>query len=296
MWRIVGSEQRLARSAALGPARAGWRRWLPILPVLTLLSVGCSSAQGPSTPQGHSTSRAPSTPATPRADPAAARIGQWTMPFDIGAVAIHSQVMPNGKVLLWAYPRSTVGTWAVVLDPATRTFTNVSMSYQRDAFCSGNDLLPNGDVFLTGGHQYHGQNPSTHEDDTGSPDTDTFNPATETWTQGPPMDQARWYPTNLELEVGRVPPRLIHWWPLRPCLSRRVEGVGVGGAGVILVGAGVLPVVLVAAGEEHVPVRQQVVPAAERVTLVAHADVCERSRGGIQDHGPRADRASRVGP
>jgi len=126
------------------------------------------------------------------------------MPFDIGAVAIHSQVMPNGKVLLWAYPRSTVGTWAVVLDPATRTFTNVSMSYQRDAFCSGNDLLPNGDVFLTGGHQYHGQNPSTHEDDTGSPDTDTFNPATETWTQGPPMDQARWYPTNLELGNGNI--------------------------------------------------------------------------------------------
>jgi Galactose oxidase-like, Early set domain len=196
------------------PARAGWRRWLPILPALTLFSVGCSTAQGYSAPKGHSTtSRGYGASATPRADPAAARIGQWAAPFDIGVVGIHSQVMPDGKVLLWAYPRSTVGTWVVVLDPATRTFTNVSMSYQRDAFCSGNDLLPNGEVFLTGGHLYNGVNPSTHENDLGSANTDIFDPAAQAWTPGPTLDLARWYPTNVELGNGHI---LIFAGQVRP--------------------------------------------------------------------------------
>src|SRR5215469_2494936 len=210
MWPMLGGDRHLARSVAVGPGRAGWRRWLPIVPVLTLFAVGCSPAQGGTASQGHSTSRGHSTSggqsrlAAQRANRAAARIGEWTAPFDVGVVAIHSQVMPGGKVLMWAYPRSTVGTWTVVLDPTTRTFTNVSMSYQRDAFCSGNDLLPNGDVFLSGGHLFNGVNPSTHEDDLGAANTDIFDPAAESWTPGPTLDKDRWYPTNVELGNGNI--------------------------------------------------------------------------------------------
>jgi hypothetical protein len=141
-------------------------------------------------------------PSKAAADPA--QIGQWTAPFNVGVVGIHSQVLPNGKVLLWQYPKNTAGTKAVVLDPSTQTFTYVTMSYQRDAFCSGNDLLPNGDVFVSGGHQYNLTNPASHEDGLGANNTDIFDPTTQTWTPGPTMAQIRWYPTNVELGNGQV--------------------------------------------------------------------------------------------
>jgi len=134
----------------------------------------------------------------------AAQIGQWSAPVNIGVIGIHSQVLPTGKVLLYSYPLGSVGTSAVVLDPTTMTSTNVSMTYERDAFCGGEDLLPDGDVFASGGHQYHAVNPAFHEDQLGSNGTDFLDPSTQTWTPGPLLSQARWYPTNLELGNGNV--------------------------------------------------------------------------------------------
>jgi Domain of unknown function (DUF1929)/Kelch motif/Galactose oxidase, central domain len=107
-------------------------------------------------------------------------------------------------VLLYYYPVGSVGTSAVLLDPTTMTYTNVNMSYQRDAFCGGNDLLPNGEVFVSGGHKYNPSNPKDHADEAGSPNTDLFDPATGTWIPAPQMDLARWYPTNVELGNGHV--------------------------------------------------------------------------------------------
>jgi hypothetical protein len=136
------------------------------------------------------------------ADPA--QIGQWTAPFNIGVKGIHSQVLPNGHVLLFSYPVGAVGTSAVEWDPATRTYTNVSMDTQRDAFCSGHDLLPDGRVFATGGHLYNASDPAKHEDGAGVTNTDIYDPSTQTWTPGPQMAEARWYPTNVELGNGHV--------------------------------------------------------------------------------------------
>jgi Domain of unknown function (DUF1929)/Glyoxal oxidase N-terminus/Kelch motif len=142
--------------------------------------------------------------ALPRASADPAQIGEWTAPFNIGVKGIHSQVLPNGKVLLWSYPVGTVGTSAAIWDPATQTFTNVSMSYQRDGFCSGGDLLSNGQVFVAGGHLFNASNPANHEDGNGATNTDLFDPGTQTWTPGPVMTEPRWYPTNIELGNGHV--------------------------------------------------------------------------------------------
>ena len=141
--------------------------------------------------------------AAPKAS-GAAQIGTWSAPFNIGVKGIHSQVLPNGKVLLFSYPTGKTGSAAVVLDPTTQTYTNVTMPYLRDAFCGGEDLLSNGQVFVAGGHQYNSVNSTSHEDGLGTTDTDFFDPTTQTWTPGPQLAQARWYPTNLELGNGKV--------------------------------------------------------------------------------------------
>lgn len=144
------------------------------------------------------------TVAAPRAS-GAAQIGTWTAPFNIGVKGIHSQVLPrSGKVLLFSYPVGNTGSAAVVLDPSTLAYTNVTIPYQRDAFCGGEDLLDNGQIFVAGGHQYNVTNSNSHEDGLGTTNTDFFDPTTQTWTPGPQLTQARWYPTNLEIGNGNV--------------------------------------------------------------------------------------------
>ena len=188
MWPRSGSNNRLVRLAALGRTRWGWLPWLPIIPAVTLALLLTQGALAPSAAY---------------ADPA--QIGQWTAPFNIGLVGIHSQVLPNGQVLLYQYPTvAGTGTRAILLDPSTQTYTNVSMSYQRDAFCGGENLLPNGTVFASGGHQYNNSNPASHEDGLGAPQNDLFDPTTNTWTPAPQLDVGRWYPTNVELGNGHV--------------------------------------------------------------------------------------------
>ena len=187
MWQKSGSGHRPARPARRGLARGKWQQWLLIVPLLPLSFLG---PQLRLPPPGLSLGRA--------------QVGEWTAPFNVGVKGIHSDVLPGGKVLLWSYPVGTAGSSAVLLNPSTKTFTDVSMSYRQDAFCSGNDLLPNGEVFVTGGHVYNGTNPAAHEDGKGIKNTAIFDPATQTWTPGPPMAQARWYPTNLELGNGRI--------------------------------------------------------------------------------------------
>lgn len=174
-----------ARSSRIEVAgRLRVRKW-PILVALTLIAVGQRGL----------------TAGTAVADPA--QIGAWTAPFNINQKGIHSQVLPNGKVLLFSYPQTTAGTSAIVWDPATGLSTDVSMSYSRDAFCSGEDLLPDGRVFVTGGHLI-GVNPAKHEDAAGVDNTDVFDPATRTWTPSPSLSEARWYPSNIELNDGRI--------------------------------------------------------------------------------------------
>ena len=71
-------------------------------------------------------------------------MGSWSAPFDIGVKGIHSVVLPNGRVLLFSYPFHSVGSDAYVWDPATGGTTNVSLTWNRDIFCAGHSLLPDG--------------------------------------------------------------------------------------------------------------------------------------------------------
>jgi hypothetical protein len=130
------------------------------------------------------------------ADPAAT--GSWTRPFGLTLVSIHAVVLHTGNVLLFSWPNKTVGSDAVLWNPVSGKITNIALSYQRDIFCSGMSVLPDGRVFIAGGHLYQGVFGG------GVANTTIFDPAANSWTEGPLMSQPRWYPTTAQLGDGSV--------------------------------------------------------------------------------------------
>lgn len=131
---------------------------------------------------------------------AAATTGSWTAPFSLSLVSIHAVVLHTGNVLLFSWPNKTVGSDAVLWNPGTGKITNIAISYQRDIFCGGMTVLPDGRVFIGGGHIYQG----AINDTQGVANTTVFDPASNAWTEGPTMSQARWYPTTMLLGDGTV--------------------------------------------------------------------------------------------
>ena len=58
----------------------------------------------------------------------------------------HMHVLPNGKVLAWAFGGDQVFVW----DPVSYAFTPVANS-TRNIFCAGHSFLPDGQLLVTGG-------------------------------------------------------------------------------------------------------------------------------------------------
>jgi len=191
-----------ARSAAAGlagdaeppPAGAGGR-----IGRRTFLLAGSAAAAlaGTGSLKGLLGSSAPKAAALP-ADPTVA--GQWTAPFDLTLISIHAVMLHTGKVLLFSWPNNTVGSDAVLYDPVSGSVTSIPLNYQRDIFCGGMTVLPDGRVFIAGGHIYLSPILRTE----GVANTTLFDPASSAWTEGPTMDVARWYPTSAQLGDGTV--------------------------------------------------------------------------------------------
>jgi hypothetical protein len=132
------------------------------------------------------------------ANPAAT--GAWTAPFNLTLVSIHAVMLHTGKVLLFSWPNNTVGSDAVLWDPASGGITRIALTYQRDVFCGGTTVLKDGRVFIAGGHVYQGALQPTQ----GVTNTTIFDPASNSWTEGPTMPKPRWYPTTTLLGDGTV--------------------------------------------------------------------------------------------
>jgi hypothetical protein len=144
-------------------------------------------------------------------DPAV--VGAWSPVYGWPDVAIHLHLLPstsNGiaKLLTFAdddvpgvKDRNPGFAKAFVVDiPAgqppgavVEVFNN-----QTNLFCSGHAFLPDGRLFVTGGHagvNYYGV-----------ADVNIFDPASQSWqtTSGYPINYARWYGTALTLANGEV--------------------------------------------------------------------------------------------
>jgi hypothetical protein len=119
-------------------------------------------------------------------------VGQWSQVLTWPLVALNMTLMPNGKVL--AYDDHTDGTGAGVFDPATLSVT-VRPFTAANLFCSGQNLLPDGRVFVAGGHT------DVH---IGIRNATIFNPTTQAWSSATQMTYGRWYPTSTMLPDGRM--------------------------------------------------------------------------------------------
>jgi hypothetical protein len=130
-------------------------------------------------------------------------VGQWGSVVNWPVVGVHVALLPNGKVLAYdSVGDAATETFAVqdhtratVWDPATGTQTPVTETGS-NIFCSGLAHLVDGRIFIAGGNKNQSLD--------GIVSTHIFNPATNTWSVGPNMAYARWYPTVTPLRNGEM--------------------------------------------------------------------------------------------
>ena len=147
--------------------------------------------------------------------------GAWGPVFPLPNVCIHAHVLPNGLVLMWGLgddpsqslnvdpptPQQVGGPPAppatctpFLWNPATGATSKTGQPTMPDGslanlFCSGHAFLPDGRLFVAGGHLADGA---------GVNQTTIYDPVAGTWTPGPAMNAGRWYPTVTRLPDGGV--------------------------------------------------------------------------------------------
>jgi chitodextrinase len=123
-----------------------------------------------------------------------AQVGQWGPLIPLPAVAIHSALLPSGRILLWQGDFAKGGQ-QYVLDPQTGTVTSVPEA-AADLFCAGQAVLADGRVLVVGGTATSGG--------LGVDDLTAFDWHNETWQALAPMHYPRWYATATTLSDGKV--------------------------------------------------------------------------------------------
>lgn len=127
------------------------------------------------------------------ADPRAA-VGEWSPVMSWPLIAIHANLLKNGKVLVWD-EEDTV-TQPRLWDPATLGLTDTPL-VNDELWCAGHTLLADGRVFVAGGHR-------PHVGEVGISATYQYLPETNTWLRTADMLYDRWYPALTKLGDGRV--------------------------------------------------------------------------------------------
>jgi galactose oxidase len=131
-------------------------------------------------------------------------LGRWDPVFALPNVAIHTNVLPNGKVLFWGRRDQPTGSMhehectPYVWDPSTGETIPTPQPTLADGtkvnlFCAGHTFLPDGQLLVAGGHFI---------DSDGLDQACSYDYRTNTWTALPVMNQRRWYPTVTALADG----------------------------------------------------------------------------------------------
>lgn len=124
----------------------------------------------------------------------AEEVGQWGPLIPLPAVAIHSALLPSGRILLFQGDFAQGGQ-QYVLDPQAGAVTHVPDA-AADLFCAGQAVLADGRVLVVGG--------TATDEGLGVPDITAFNWHDQDWESLAPMKYPRWYATGTTLADGKV--------------------------------------------------------------------------------------------
>ncbi len=147
-------------------------------------------------------------------------VGQWNGPVKWPIVPVHMHVLPDGRVLAWQHHEPDTDTvkhvhadgtvhdtpnphvWNVTTGaflPVPIPSNLISGGVRDTIFCAGHSFLPDGRLFVTGGHKE-----GSKYDQDGSEQTHIFDWRTNSWAPGPNANDGRWYPTNTPLGTGET--------------------------------------------------------------------------------------------
>ncbi|MDB5885645.1 MAG: Kelch domain protein, partial [Polaromonas sp.] len=119
--------------------------------------------------------------------------GQWQNGPNLPYFPTHIHVLADSTVMVW--PGDGVnGDDPRVWNPASGSVTSLAR-IGFDPFCSAHTFLPDGRLFVAGGHI---------DNWVGLPESAIYNPANNTWTRQAQMNLGRWYPTATGLPNGDV--------------------------------------------------------------------------------------------
>lgn len=193
----AAAKQRQAAGEASGDRPAGYRE-----PAVRMAQKAVSAGEDADTATADSSaprSGVSTLQAAAAADPAA--LGRWSEVVDTDVIPVFTALLPNGKVLVWDSvgdaPKAEDGnsfTRAMVFDPTTSSQRRVDVQGY-NIFCAGYVQLYNGNVLVAGGNTTGGA---------GIVQTHLFDWKAETWTRGPDMAAARWYPSVAALANGEA--------------------------------------------------------------------------------------------
>lgn len=118
--------------------------------------------------------------------------GQWTSLATWPTRAVHTTLLPDGRVFFVSYYNESLQPH--IWDPGSNSFTTTAASSYA-LFCGGHTQLADGRVFIVGGHI---------ADYTGYPHAVIYDAGNNTFSTMPDMNTGRWYPTATQLPNGDV--------------------------------------------------------------------------------------------
>ena len=120
-----------------------------------------------------------------------ATMGQWQNGpvFSVAPGPVHVHLLPSGEVMFWG-----LGDNAYSWQPSTDTIRTLATA-GFEVFCSGHTFLPDGRLFVSGGHIAN---------NVGLASAAIFDSSSNSWSRQPLMNAGRWYPTNTVLPNGDV--------------------------------------------------------------------------------------------
>lgn len=121
-------------------------------------------------------------------------MGQWSNGPNLPFFPVHMHLLQTGQVMMWPGDGGVSGNDPQLYDPLSGSVTALPKPGY-DVFCSGHSFLPDGRLFVAGGHI---------SNNVGLPSATIFDPVSSTWTKQQNMNLGRWYPTDQVLANGDV--------------------------------------------------------------------------------------------